>query len=117
MPVKVTLNTRRLDAIVAGMDSRADDIVQEAGRDLAARVQNTIAEMGAVDTGNLYRSVEYQPEGSRRGGVFVRAPYARFVHEGHHTRGGSWVAGRPFVRVAVEHFREEFFASFRRLFE
>lgn len=38
--------------------------------------------------------------------------YARYVEEGHHTSGGSFIAGRPFLRPALErHLRGNDIAS------
>jgi hypothetical protein len=37
--------------------------------------------------------------------IGATANYAEPVHEGHKTRGGTFVAGRPFIRTAIEQER------------
>ena len=128
MSVQLTVNTQPLDAILRRMDSRAADGLEDAGQDLKALVVNSIVAFGAVDSGDMRDSVEASPA-SDAGGTFqvivsVGAksergfPYPIAVHEGHTTRSGGWVAGRPFVRVAVEQFKPYYGKNyFGRIFE
>jgi len=64
------------------------------------------------ESGTLRKSIHFT--GVRRedntfiATVVADAPYARYVHDGHRTRGSSRVAGRPFLKSALINARERF---------
>jgi hypothetical protein len=128
MSVQLTLNTQPLDALLRRMDARAADGLADAGEDLENLVKQSITAFGAVDSGDMRDSVDASPV-SDAGGTFqvivsVGAKsergyaYPIAVHEGHTTRSGGWVAGRPFMRVAVEQFKPYYANNyFGRVFE
>lgn len=88
------------EPVQAGMDDLAD---------AALRMQKALC---PVDTGNLERHLQVKVlDGVGRAiGVFERIPlrpadYARYVEEGHRTRGGTWVPAQPFIRPSMDAVR------------
>jgi hypothetical protein len=66
------------------------------------QAQANIKEMGAYRTGAMHDSGQVAPAGGDRFRVVFPIDYALYVHEGHRTRGGGFVPGRPFLSTAIE---------------
>jgi len=66
-------------------------------------------------TGRLKGSITSRVEGDTAV-VGTDVEYAVFVHEGHSTRSGSRVAGRPFLKAGLQSARPQLKRIFRRLF-
>jgi hypothetical protein len=120
MPVQ--RDSRKLTTIITALRSRADDVIEEIGRDIVEETQDQILTMHVWKTGATYRSVEFKLESGLKGFVIVRANRDGFrypirIHEGYHTPTGKYVPGRPFLRVAVENVRVRSHTKWRRLFE
>jgi hypothetical protein len=78
--------------------------------------RRNIADMGAYDTGAMSRSGHVTGSGLTRRVVFD-VEYALYVHEGHHTRSGSFVAGRPFLSKAADETRRGLDGAMREAVE
>lgn len=66
-----------------------------------------------VDTGNLRNSITHQQYDENTEVIGTNVEYAPFVELGHHTRSGSYVTGKPFIRPAAENHTSEY----RRIIE
>lgn len=95
--------------------------VMEAERAAKARAleiiggkAETYAKRGCpVDTGNLRNSITHQQYDENTEVIGTNVEYAPFVELGHHTRSGSYVTGKPFLRPAAENHS----AEYRRIIE
>lgn len=66
-----------------------------------------------VDTGNLRNSITHQRMNENTEVIGTNVEYAPYVELGHHTTGGTFVAGRPYLRPAAEGHSSEY----RRIIE
>lgn len=78
-------------------------------------------EFGEVDTGELIGSVDAEMHGPTEGRVNVGAPYALFVHEGHHLiawgeNAHEWIPGRPFLKGPLDEAEPGYLSALRRAF-
>ena len=115
----VRLDTRELDRIAKGLNRKRDKIVEG----LAFEVERDAKIKAPYITGALEGSIYTRTKkgGTRpkkmKGHNYVELPkpsgkiiavvgsgieYAAYVEFGHHTRGGSFVAARPYLGPAVE---------------
>ena len=62
----------------------------------------------SVDTGVLRNSIAHAQRDEDTEVVGTNVYYAPYVELGHHTRSGSWVAPKPYLRPAVEDHRKEY---------
>lgn len=120
MPVQI--NDRKLTTIITAMRSRAEDVIEEIGKDIVEETQDQILTMRVWKTGETYRTVEFKLESGLKGFVTVRANRKGFrypirIHEGFHTSTGRYIPGRPFLRRGVEIVRVRSQHKWRRLFE
>lgn len=97
-------------AIQAKIDSiktQGNAAIQFAGLNTEGKAKQACP----VDTGRLRSSIAYvkTAENSCRTGTDVF--YAKFVHDGHHSRAGNFVAPRPFLKqgfdLACKDLRED----------
>jgi hypothetical protein len=89
----------------------------------SAHVKKTalaIAEQGQVlcpvDTGALRASISVTETGEMSAEVGPHMEYALPVETGHHTSGGTWVPGQPYLTPAAEGARPMWEAGLRDLF-
>ena len=61
-----------------------------------------------VDTGNLRNSITHQQFDENTEVIGTNVEYAPYVELGHHTTGGTYVAGNPFLRPAAENHISEY---------
>ena len=80
------------------------DVGLEAEGDAKIEIEN---DPRRVDTGRLRASITHVVEGDD---VYIgtNVEYAPFVELGHHTTGGNFVAGKPFLRPAAEGHSAEY---------
>lgn len=61
-----------------------------------------------VKTGRLRNSITHQQYNENTEVVGTNVEYAPYVELGHHTSGGKFIAGKPFLRPAAEGHTEEY---------
>lgn len=61
-----------------------------------------------VDTGNLRNSITHQQEDENTELIGTNVEYAPYVELGHHTKSGSFVDAKPYLRPAVENHKAEY---------
>jgi len=61
-----------------------------------------------VDTGRLRNSITHQQYDDNTEVIGTNVEYAPYVELGHHTTGGTFVAGKPFLRPAAEGHSAEY---------
>ena len=111
MGVEVTLNTRLLDALLAGWDDAVGHILDKTANDVLAGAQQNIRRNGQIKTGNMLNSGAVEPGDDQ---------WSRYVHflanySGFQENGTRYMAGRPFLRPSVEHERLPFQEAFSAL--
>lgn len=121
--MSVQASSKKLEVIIASLTgSRGAEVLDRIGRDVVEETQDVILQMHVYKSGDTYESVEWKREGRLDGYVRVNANrdgyrYPIRIHEGYITSTGKWVAGRPFLRVAMERIRQRQPAYWRKLFE
>lgn len=105
MTLKWTLEQNDWGRLADRLESEAVQIAPKVGGD----VHGTAVANSPFDTGNLAGShvLVIEQDGSMAI-ITVEAFYGLYVHEGHHTRSGSYVAGRPWFREAFAHYLGSF---------
>lgn len=101
MSISIT-STNHLPSLGGRLEQMLGRIVHEAGADMADRAKTNIVEMGAVETGNLFKSVGEHETGLLSHEVTAGANYAGDVNYGHTTKSGRHIAGKPFMNKAVD---------------
>ena len=86
---------------------------EQAARNKALEIIGGKAESYAkrlcpVDTGRLRNSITHQQYDENTEVVGTNVEYAPYVELGHHTSGGKFVAGKPFLRPAAEGHTDEY---------
>ena len=86
---------------------------EQAARDKALEIIGGKAESYAkklcpVDTGRLRNSITHQQFDDNTEVIGTNVEYAPFVELGHHTTGGNFVSGKPFLRPAAEGHSSEY---------
>ena len=86
---------------------------EHAARDKALEIIGGKAESYAkklcpVDTGRLRNSITHQQFDDNTEVIGTNVEYAPFVELGHHTTGGNFVSGKPFLRPAAEGHSSEY---------
>lgn len=69
------------------------------------------------DTGRLQNSITHQQYDDSTEVIGSNVEYAPHVELGHHTRGGTYVAGRAFLRPAAENHSAEYRAIIQNVME
>lgn len=118
----IHLDTRVLDKMTAEMKPKASEIVRKYG----IKIMSDAAQNAPVDTSALRNSIlaESKMTGDMTFTVSDGVEYGIFVEFGHtkQVRKGSqdvagFVAAHPFIRPALEAWREKFLAAFKGLFQ
>lgn len=102
MDVRIIRRVNKLPGLGSALRRESQRFSKEAADDVLARAQTNIVSMGAVDTGAMHGSGSVQAAGQGSHRVVFSVEYALYVHEGHRTRGSTFVPGRPFLTTAVE---------------
>ena len=111
---------RKIEQLKRDGPKKFDSIMERFMRDVYMQTLNEMNNMGIRDTGALMASTRLERIGSPAkynmttreassewqvlsgGGGYINrknkreVDYAQAVHDGHATRGGGWVAGRPY---------------------
>jgi hypothetical protein len=105
MDVRITRRVDKLPGLGSALRRESQRFSDETARDVLKRAQSNIVSMGAVDTGAMHDSGSVQAAGQGSHRVVFTVEYALYVHEGHRTRGTTFVPGRPFLTTAIEDAR------------
>lgn len=108
MSIRVRLDTRRLDAIAAGLEKNKD----KALKALASEVKAEAKARAPVRTGALRKSIHYKKMRTGYYSVQDEVEYGQFVELGTHK-----MAAQPFLAPAVEQVRALNIEIWRELFE
>lgn len=86
---------------------------EQAARNKALEIIGGKAESYAkklcpVDTGRLRNSITHQQYDENTEVIGTNVEYAPYVELGHHTTGGTYVTGKPFLRPAAEGHAAEY---------
>ena len=106
--VKISLDTKALDALPKRVRGRASDAVQRTRHKLAVAIRAH----APVDAGELRDSVEEYDAGPSKGVVWVDAE-----HGIHVEYGTSRMQASPFIRPAVKAVKAGFEAEAKKVFE
>ncbi len=111
MGVEVSIDTRGLDALLAGWDDGVERVVEKVAYDVLATAQQNIRRNHQIRTGNMLNSGAVEPGEDR---------YTRYVHftagySAYQELGTRYMAGRPFLLPAVEHHRRSLQDDFSAL--
>lgn len=99
--VKVVINKDAMAKIVYSNDvQNGMDKLANAGLEMQKRLVPVL-------TGRLRNglTIKRTPDGGRQIGVFD-VGYARYVEEGHKTRGGTFVPAQPYIRPSLDAIRK-----------
>jgi len=61
-----------------------------------------------VDTGRLRNSITHEQRDENTEAIGTNVEYAPYVELGHQITGGSYVAGKPYLRPAIENHADEY---------
>ena len=86
---------------------------EQAAKDKALEIIGGKAESYAkkicpVDTGRLRNSITHQQYDDNTEVIGTNVEYAPYVELGHHTSGGKFIAGKPFLKPAAEGHTAEY---------
>lgn len=98
--VEFTL-TSNAEAIKAATDEAIITALKAVGAQAQGHATAEITAVGAVDTGRLRDSIEFDVE-DKTLYVGTNVEYAPYVEFGHKTTKGNDVAARPYLRPAIE---------------
>lgn len=107
MDFTITHKKNNLAGLDAALRRELHTALDHGAHAVEAEAKQNIVEMGAVDTGAMLNSGTVQPAGDLARRIVFTADYSLYVHEGHRTRGGSHVPGRPFLSKAVDEARPD----------
>ena len=98
--------TATIQAKIDEIKEKAAAALYEGGQLLATGIQDYMTENDIVDTGLLRSTVEAEQVSDTEVQVAPHTDYAYWVEVGHHTRSGSFVPGRFYMRNGTEESRE-----------
>lgn len=75
---------------------------------LGAIAEGYAVKLCPVDTGNLRNSITHKQLDENTEVIGSNVEYAPYVELGHHTRSGSMVKAKPYLRPAIENHRSEY---------
>jgi hypothetical protein len=94
--------------------------LRRAGHDLVFKTAAAIEGQAKIicphDTGYLRDSIIVTEKGEMSAEVGPHTDYSLPVEMGHHTSGGTWVPGQPYLTPAAEGARPAWEAGLRELF-
>lgn len=91
------------DAVRNALPEALEKALTEIGIEAETHAKEIITEKGAVDTGRLRNSITHALDGTKAVHIGTNVEYAPFVEA-----GTSRMKARPFLRPAVEDFRDEY---------
>jgi len=111
LSVSVELNLKTAEVTKA-----VKEAARLAMRDTAAAIAADAQKLTPKDTGNNLRSIKYEASGMPvrgdierivddnkiEGAVYSTSGYGGYLETGHHTKSGSWVAARPYMKPALD---------------
>ena len=98
--------TATIQAKIDEIKAKAATALYEGGQLLATGIQDYMTENDIVDTGLLRSTVEAEQVSDTEVQVAPHTDYAYWVEVGHHTRSGSFVPGRFYMRNGTEESRD-----------
>ena len=84
---------------------------------IGGKAETYAKQLCPVDTGNLRNSITHQRYSDDTEVIGTNVEYAPYVELGHHTKSGSPVAARPFLRPAAENHNEEYQNVFKTIMQ
>lgn len=81
---------------------------------IGGKAESYAKKLCPVDTGRLRNSITHQQYDDSTEVIGSNVEYAPHIELGHHTRGGTYVAGRAFLRPAAENHSAEYRAIIQR---
>jgi len=112
MQVTIRLTDNRLRNLPGNLRKAGADLVKRT----AAAIEGQAKVLCPVDTGALRNSIMVTEKGEMSAEVGPHMEYALPVEMGHHTSGGTWVPGQPYLTPAAEGARPAWEAGLRELF-
>ena len=103
--MSVTFTSHAKDVLSAEQAAKAKALDMIGGK-----AESYAKKLCPVDTGRLRSSITHRQVDDDTVVVGTNVSYAPYVELGHHTTGGSFVAGRPFLRPAAEGHQGEYIA-------
>ena len=103
MSVKLKTKKNLLPKLSNALQKGASTVTHQGAASLKDHAKSNIQEMGAVDTGELYESVEDEVTGELSAKTKVGAAHGRVVND-----GTSRMPARPYWDQALETTRGEF---------
>ena len=101
--MSVTFISHAKDALTAEQAAR-----NKALEIIGGKAESYAKKICPVDTGRLRNSITHQQYDENTEVVGTNVEYAPFVELGHHTSGGTFVAGKPFLKPAAEGHTAEY---------
>ena len=75
---------------------------------IGGKAESYAKKLCPVDTGRLRNSITHQQMDDHTEMIGTNVEYAPYVELGHHTSGGTFVAGKHFLRSAAEGHSAEY---------
>ena len=75
---------------------------------IGGKAESYAKKLCPVDTGRLRNSITHQQMDEHTEMIGTNVEYAPYVELGHHTSGGTFVAGKHFLRSAAEGHSAEY---------
>lgn len=101
--MSVTFTSHVKDALTAEQAAR-----NKALEIIGGKAESYAKKLCPVDTGRLRNSITHQQYDENTEAIGSNVEYAPYVELGHHTTGGTFVAGKPFLRPAAEGHTTEY---------
>ena len=101
--MSVTFISHAKDALTAEQAARS-----KALEIIGGKAEGYAKKLCPVDTGRLRNSITHQQYDDSTEVVGTNVEYAPYVELGHHTKSGTPVAGKPFLRPAAENHAGEY---------
>ena len=75
---------------------------------IGGKAESYAKKLCPVDTGRLRNSITHQQYDENTEVIGSNVEYAPYVELGHHTSGGKFIAGKPFLKPAAEGHTAEY---------
>ncbi|MDE7398959.1 MAG: HK97 gp10 family phage protein [Oscillospiraceae bacterium] len=98
--VRITSN---VDEVKNALPEVLEKALMEIGIEAEAHAKEIITEKGAVDTGRLRNSITHALDGTKAVHIGTNVEYAPYIEA-----GTSKMKARPYLRPAVEDFKDEY---------
>lgn len=101
--MSVTFTSHAKEALTAEQAAR-----NKALEIIGGKAETYAKKICPKDTGRLQNSITHQQYDDSTEVVGSNVEYAPYVELGHHTGGGKFIAGKPFLRPAAEGHTAEY---------